>query len=832
MSVLGFARMYLASGFSVVPVAVDGTKKPLVAWKEYQSRLATDAELVNWFEGDGKAGIALVHGKISGNSEVLDFESQGAFDEFALLVADHGAASLLQYATIVETPTGGYHVYYRSQHDVPGNQKLAWFADKTIKIETRGEGGYTIAPGSPWACHQANKPYQMANPKDVGVFKPSHLSTDNVAFFRAMACACSEYVEPEHLVSHKPSKASKAPGTSVGDDYNDRGEILPLLLKHGWQVAGTRSGPNGGVTDLTRSGKATSLGISATLGYVAPNVLYAFSSNAMPFDSGKAYPPFSVYGLLEHGGDFVAATKALVAQGFGEVVPPSVKLSIEKYAPAYKSEWVPDEGEEEKPKAKPDAIKKESFLPFTDLGNAERLVRMWGQDIRHSPSYGWLVWDGTRWMVDDSGAIMRLAKSTVRSILEESLKANAAALQATGEAERKEYADLAEKLLAHARKSEAERSLNAMVSLAKSEPGVHVAIKDLDKNHFLVNCKNGTLDISTMELREHRREDGITKIIEVNYNPDAKCPEWEKFLAKVQPDKPIYDYLQILSGYALTGDTRDQSVYFLFGEGQNGKSTYLRTIKAIMGPYAKQANSELLIAKHGQSMVRDDIASLAGARFVATIEVDDGAIMAEGLVKQLSGGEDITARHLYKSEFTFEPTFKIFLAANHKPVVKGQDFAIWRRIKLIPWHIRITSQEKDEGLYDRLLLEQEGIFAWQVRGAKVWVDNGCKIIAPPEVLAQTEDYKAESDVFGTFIADKCQLDKMAETSATVLFEEYARWCEERHERPRTMSAFGRSLADRGFEKIKKTKGAFYIGIKLASDDDIDEGIFGEVELKL
>ncbi len=453
---------------------------------------------------------------------------------------------------------------------------------------------------------------------------------------------------------------------------------------------------------------------------------------------------------------------------------------------------------------------------LTDLGNARRLIKRHGKDIHYCyPWDKWLVWDGIRWTFDISGEVYRRAKDTVVSIYAE------AAEEGLSEKERAEIAR-------HAMKSESDSRINAMVNLAKSEPGVPVSPEDFDSDPWLLNVQNGTLNLRTFELQPHRREDLIMKLVPANYDPQAQCPLWLSFLDRVMGgSQSLTSYLQRVVGYTITGDTREQVLFMLYGTGANGKSTFLETLKALFGDYGQQADFSTFLHSD-QDRVRNDIARLLGKRFVAAIEADAGRRLAEVLVKQLTGGDTVTARFLYREYFEFKPTFKIFLAANAKPTIRGQDHGIWRRIRLIPFTVTIPEQEQDRGLPTKLQAELPGILAWAVAGCKAWQRHG--LDDPQEVLSATQSYREEMDILGGFIDECCVVDRTAQATTKSLYAEYLKWCEENAERPITKNTFGTRLKERGFEQIRigKSGSRGWLGVGLQATTQ-QQALMGESE---
>jgi hypothetical protein len=299
---------------------------------------------------------------------------------------------------------------------------------------------------------------------------------------------------------------------------------------------------------------------------------------------------------------------------------------------------------------------------LTDLGNAERFVDHHQKDVRYCIQLGWLVWDGRRWAVDNSGEVERRAKLAVRQIYIE--------------AAHTEDKEAREAISSWAHRSESAARITAMIELAKSEYGIPVNQDALDCNPWLLNVANGTLDLKSGALREHSPDDLITKLIDVEYHPDAKCPTWEKFLERVlDGDTDFIQFIQKALGYSLTGSTREQVFFINYGTGQNGKTTLQDTMRELLGDYAKQTSTETLLVKRFDG-IPNDVARLAGARFVCAVETESGRRLAEALVKAMTGGDTMSARFLYRETFQFKPSFKLWLAVNHKPRILGTDVAI------------------------------------------------------------------------------------------------------------------------------------------------------------
>jgi putative DNA primase/helicase len=443
---------------------------------------------------------------------------------------------------------------------------------------------------------------------------------------------------------------------------------------------------------------------------------------------------------------------------------------------------------------------------LTDLGNARRLVALYGKDFRYlTPDGPFLAWDNARF-ADDSGEIQleSWAKETVVAMYPE-----AAYSYADDEAQRRA-------LIKHATQSESARALRAMVTLARSEPGIPVRPEQLDADPWALNVLNGTLDLRSQELRPHRREDLITKLVPVNYEPTAACPTWCAFLDRVLDGNPkLIGFMRRYIGYALTGSTREQALAMAYGQGANGKTTLLRATISILGDYSQSVPMDTFMASRHADTARPDLARLRGARLVAAVESESGRRFAEALVKQLTGGDVVVARRLYREHFEFMPVFKLIIATNHRPTIRGTDTAIWRRVHLVPFTITIPPEERDPELPDKLLEERAGILAWAVEGCAEWQRIG---LDPPEdVRAATDAYRKDMDVLGGFISERCTVGPQASATAGALYESYITWAHKAGEKPASQRAFGLALTERGFvpDRHGKEREREWRGIGLA-----------------
>ncbi len=353
-----------------------------------------------------------------------------------------------------------------------------------------------------------------------------------------------------------------------------------------------------------------------------------------------------------------------------------------------------------------------------------------------------------------------------------------------------------------------------MVELAKSEPGIPLRSEELDCNEMLLGMLNGTLNLYSGLLREPQRRDYISKSAYVNYDSAATCPIWLEFLDTIMNrDSEMVAFLQRAAGYCLTGNTSEQCLFLLYGTGANGKSTFVNILRDMLGDYGTNTPAETLMVQKNTG-ARNDVARLRGVRLATAIETEDGQRLAESLIKSLTGGDTISARFLYGEFFDFLPQFKIFLAANHKPIIKGDDYAIWRRVRMIPFEVTIPLEDQDKSLAKKLHAELPGIFNWAIEGCIKWQQHG--LHPPDKILMATDAYREEMDFLNQFLEECCLLDSSATVGATELYKAYEEWAKRNTGWCFSQTKFGRKLVERGFAK-EKTPRIRYRGIRLKED---------------
>jgi putative DNA primase/helicase len=403
-------------------------------------------------------------------------------------------------------------------------------------------------------------------------------------------------------------------------------------------------------------------------------------------------------------------------------------------------------------------------LTDTDIANSKRLAARHGCDMRFTAERGWLTYDGRRWRVDEKGVrIQGFAKATALSLYDEiqgSFHQKAA--------------------FTHARRSQSRAAIDNMVKLARDETGIPVGLNDFDADPSLLNVANGTIHLKTGQLHTHRREDLITNIVDIPFDPNAECELWDAFLWRITDhNDELYAYLRRLTGYLLAGDTTDQSLHFLYGSGANGKSVFCEILMKLLGGYAVVVSPELIMAKH-HGGIPNDIARLRGVRAALMNETKQGSKFDEAKLKDLTGGDTLTGRFLHQEFFDFSPTHKLIIRGNHKPAIQGTDDGIWRRLRLIPFSVHIPLAEQDKNLLGKLTQELPGILQWALRGHREWREDGLK--PPTIVMDAVREYRSESDTLGQFIDEHCVLRSLAQVKSSFFFENYQSFCQKSGER--------------------------------------------------
>ena len=436
-----------------------------------------------------------------------------------------------------------------------------------------------------------------------------------------------------------------------------------------------------------------------------------------------------------------------------------------------------------------------------DMGNAKRFIDLFGEDFRYNyTDKTFLYWDGCRWAADQTSAVERSADVSV-----EAMSAEAEWYEKNGDE------DAAKAFRKHIKASRSNKSKTNM--LKEVQHNMPIMPFQLDKHKMAFNVPNGTLSLKSGQLVPAKRDYFITKFSPVEFTDNADCPMWKKFLDDIfAGDKELIRYIQKAVGYSMTGDTSEQCVFFLYGTGRNGKSTFLDVLREIFGDYVSNIQPETIMVKNSMGNgINSDIARLKGARMVTTVEPNEGVRLNEGLIKQLTGDDAVTARKLYGNEFEFKPEFKLWMATNHKPIIRGTDDGIWRRIHMIPFTVQIPADKVDRQLKSKLEREYPAILRWAVEGCLLWQREGLK--QPRAVLDMTREYRREMDVISGFLDDRCEMGEGFSAKSSELYAAYSAWCESNTEYKMSNTKFSVEMEKR-FSKVAKKTGKYFLGLKL------------------
>jgi len=441
---------------------------------------------------------------------------------------------------------------------------------------------------------------------------------------------------------------------------------------------------------------------------------------------------------------------------------------------------------------------------LNDTGNSERLVdKFYGLIKYNHDNKMWMIWDGKVWREDNTLEVKRLADKVIEEMKVE-------AFLEDDENKRKE-------LMKNVQRAFSTKGKEAMIKEAMHLPNVPILNYEFDKEKDLFNCQNGIIKLRTGELIEHSPSFYQTKI-GTSILGEGEPKRWLQFLEEItNGDKELIKFIQKSVGYSLTGSVEEQCLFFCYGTGQNGKTVFLDIITELLGSYTTNTQPETIMLKTNTSSANSDVARLKGARFVTSVEPNEGVRLNEGLIKQLTGGDKVTARFLYGKEFEFNPEFKLWLATNHKPVVRGTDDGIWRRIRLIPFTVKISENKKDKQLKQKLLKELPQILRWAFEGCQLWLKEGLEM--PKSVLDATADYRNEMDVVNNFV-ETCTMPVTGfRENASNMYQKYVQWAQVNNEYEMSSTRFGRELAKR-FDKVRHSNGTYYMNVKLIDEDEI------------
>lgn len=440
----------------------------------------------------------------------------------------------------------------------------------------------------------------------------------------------------------------------------------------------------------------------------------------------------------------------------------------------------------------------------SDEGNAECLEQIAGTDLRYCHTrQKWLAWDGSRWAIDETGASRRAMVTTVRARF----------MAAVGIPDTTQRAKFTAWCIGAENNGKVESSLKAAIS----RPAFATVIDQWDADPMLAAARGATIDLRAVVHRAVDRADYLTMRLGAQYDPEATCPRWLQFLDEVfAGNVELIAFVQRAVGYCLTGDVREQKIFLLHGAGANGKSTFLKVLMDLLGTYADNASFETFDANR-RNEASNDLAKLRGKRFVTVIETEEGKRLAEAKVKSVTGSDMITCRFLYAEYFSYYPTYKIWLAMNHLPAIRGTDNGIWRRILLIPFAQNFIGRE-DKTLQETLDGELDGILQWALEGLRQWHTRG---LDPPEIVTSAvTSYRNDSDQIGRWMDERCLLAPNIFLPSGKGYDDYKAWCLSSGEEPVSQNKWSRRMNDKGLEQSTNasSRGWFHIGLKMPKED--------------
>ena len=815
------AEPWRAGGCSVVPIRPGGSKAPFVDWRTYMNKAATSEEVDFWFLTRYRwAGVAVICGQVSGNLEMLELEGRAADSESLNKVEiecdSRGVGDLwrgLSSNGYTEwTPSGGLHFMYRiNGHAVPGNTKLAMrlarfdeLNDEELKIlannpdrqftrclaETRGEGGYVVVAPTGGHCHKTGEAWRTVA-GDQGTF-PVLDWEQRTLLHEAVIAALDEL--PREPV-REPIQATPLNAVDIrdtrdlrpGDDFQVRASWEdPWFTNQGWKV----SHRVGLETFWTRPGKDVRDGHSASTGYRGDrDHLYVWStSTGLPAETPCS--KLFVYAHYYHNGDLSAAARDLRGQGYGstsrststDLVPLREYVSITGIPAPKTIQVLPDD----------------SGFDLTDTGNGQRIHMNFADKFRWStPEKRWYVWSDTHWARDEIQEIQRDATACAQAAREHALRDLDLTLDAFENDEKAPQVKVARKRLSDATAGLNNRRLQDAIVRFSTVKGISVGNDAFNQQRIYLNLPNGTLNLETLQFKEHDPKDMISLMFGACYNPDATAPKFEQFMIDAFPDVEVRDYVQRALGYSLLANPSERAFFVLHGTSGTGKSVITDVMTRIFKDYGTTAPASAFRLKRNETSV--DVHRLRGRRYVATSEMPAGAKLDEELVKRITGGDQMSSRGLYEDYQDWRPECVIWIATNYLPSISSDDNAIWRRVKPVSMDT-VFGTNGTELIRDYASIlystEADGILNWILQGLTQYrAQDG---LNEPDVIKEAVmSYRIASDNVASWLRDAMteglvMQDQDAEISMPLVRNMYEAYCSAQHSHAIT----GKSLANR------------------------------------
>jgi putative DNA primase/helicase len=762
MNVHDAALVWQLNGFSLIPIRVDGTKRPATRWSDYIVTAPTLEQVEQWWANGHQYGIAVICGSVSGNLEMTEIEGRAfSYDnitEIRNLLDEAGHSDLWDYLNsssgyVEQSPSGGIHFLYRvGDHDVPGNTKIAHNEQLECLAETRGEGGYVIVAPTPGTCHPSGEPWRLVSGilGEVPVISWEQRNALHAAIAGALNPVTAGLVHIEELDTYPETGSALLPYPPAG--LSDAGPLTPgddFALKTDWEDQDLLGGAGWTVTrrqgqyrEWCRPGKNPREGMSATTGREGVDRLYVFSTSTS-FPTEQAISKFHAYALLSHGGDHSAAARELRRRGFGEAGHVT-------------------ELDEFKPEVIPDRV-----YPLNDDGNMKRLWDRVGDKYRYvDEASKWFVYNGRAWEPDTAYSLAYQFRLMAREMAASDDEKEAKFGHSCGNAPR----------------------INAAVNNLKSTPGASISLGEFDTHRGLLNVHNGVLNLRTGELKAHDSTLLMTQLFNAAYDPNATCPNFEGFMERVLPDESLRSYVQRALGYTLLGDADQRAMFLVHGPSGTGKSTLMETMRDVFGSYGQTAPSGTFKARtnseHGPTA---DLHTLRGRRFVSTSETAESTAFDEDLLKRLTGRDAVQSRALYQSNVEWSPQLVLWLATNNPPRLSSDDDAVWRRLKMIPFLTQFTGSDEIFDMARRQLVpERNGILNWLLAGLREYLEHG--LDEPESIGEAAKEQRTATDSVARFLDDKLQEGSLvqhpgAQIRSADLFTMYQDWARGMREYP-------------------------------------------------
>lgn len=796
------ASQWQSNGVSVVPVATN--KKAAIRWKEYQARCPSLDELQDWWGNGHPWGIAIICGAVSGGLEMAEIEGRAntsdALTDIANAADELGVGDvwdILLSGYVQQSPSGGMHVVYRiSDHEVPGNEKIAHEAPsldpksgqmvRLVKAETRGEGGYFVGAPSPGTCHPSGEPWVLA----VGEYGqvPSITWEQRNLIHEALRLALDDAPRPIDTQStaldlyapfdHAPPRsndpvrhsmsssdprstgqssgtinaaapagfppASPGPAGTPGaaslspvDDWSARTDWAEVLEPAGWTLSHRGAGNE---RFWVRPGKDRGDGHSASTDYNGKPGLFIWSTST-GFESETPLTKHYVHAAYAYGGDMTAMAQDLARRNYG--TRRQVDLTYGELSTTAPSE--------------------DPWFSLDDSGNGMRL-RFHATNFRYAEELKQIqhLVDG-QWVRDYDGALTRV---WVQLMYDTEKKAEAAGSEA---------------VVKWCKASRNLPRINAAIAMFKQMKGATISVTEMDNQPHLVNVGNGEYNTETKQLQPHVAEHYMTRKMKATYKPEATAPNWTRFLEQVLPDEDVRKYVQRAVGYSLLGNADERAFFIIHGPSGTGKSQFLSTLEYVFGSYATTAaEGTFRLSRDSGNGPTNDLNDLRGKRLVTTSETAEGTNFNESLMKRLTGQDSITSRGLYQENVKWTPECAIWLATNYPPRFNSDDDAIWKRAKLVPFMTRFgTDQPAVAGFARKFLFaEADGILNWILEGLHDYQENG--LGEPEAVKASAVDHREQSDTVIRFLDDMISDGVVAEDEDTQiptrdLYQLYEEW---------------------------------------------------------